>query len=178
MRLAGGRSEDEGRVEIHRYGYGWTTLCADQWNDEGALVVCGMLGYDHGMAVHSRTFGAGVGEIFLEIVECEGDEVSVWDCNRHAWNKSECHSGHHIEPGVRCCKSFQCTELLGMMVTNQPSVGVQVPLWPRGLGFGLWNRRFRIDPRTVFRLNPVVRYLIGCTHWSLWIFIQRRVQLT
>ena len=37
-------------------------------------------------------------------------------------------------------------------VTNQPSVSdwvVQVPLWPSGLGFGLWNRQPRFDPRTV-----------------------------
>ena len=37
-------------------------------------------------------------------------------------------------------------------VTNQPSVSdwvVQVPLWPSGLGFGLWSERPGFDPRTV-----------------------------
>ena len=39
-----------------------------------------------------------------------------------------------------------------VIVTNQPSVSdwvVQVPLWPSGLGVGLWNRRPGFDPRTV-----------------------------
>ena len=37
-------------------------------------------------------------------------------------------------------------------VTTQPSVSdwfVQVPLWPSGLGVGIWNRRPGINPRTV-----------------------------
>ena len=44
-------------------------------------------------------------------------------------------------------------------VTNQPSVSdwvVQVPLWPSGLGVGLWNRLPGFDPRTV-------RYI--CISW-------------
>ena len=44
-------------------------------------------------------------------------------------------------------------------VMNQPSVSdwvVQVPLWPSGLGVGLWNRRPGYDPRTV-------RYI--CISW-------------
>ena len=41
---------------------------------------------------------------------------------------------------------------MNCFVTNQPSVSdwvVQVPLWPSGLGIGLWNRRPGFDPRTV-----------------------------
>ena len=44
------------------------------------------------------------------------------------------------------------TNIIGEYVTNQPSVSdwvVQVPLWPSGLGVGLWNRRPGIDTRTV-----------------------------
>ena len=38
----------------------------------------------------------------------------------------------------------------GEEVTNQPSLRVvQVPLWPSGLGVGLWNRPPGFDPRTV-----------------------------
>ena len=40
----------------------------------------------------------------------------------------------------------------GSNVTNQTSVSdwvFQVPLWPNGLGLGLWNRRPGFDPRTV-----------------------------
>ena len=48
---------------------------------------------------------------------------------------------------------FTCT----CSVTNQPSLSdwvVQVPLWPSGLGVGLWNRRPGFDPRSV-------RYTVG-----------------
>ena len=42
-------------------------------------------------------------------------------------------------------------------------------------GFMLLKPVSRSNP--VFRLNPVVRYLIHCTHWLLWIFIQVKVGL-
>ena len=54
-------------------------------------------------------------------------------------------------------------------VTNQPSVSdwvVQVPLWPSGLGVGLWNRRPGIDTRTVrYTLLPDYKYAFLLPRW-------------
>ena len=44
VRLAGGPSSREGRLEILRYGV-WGTVCDNGFNDAAAQVACFMLGY-------------------------------------------------------------------------------------------------------------------------------------
>ena len=43
MRLVGGASDVEGRVEVC-LGGGWGTVCEDHWTTEDATVVCRQLG--------------------------------------------------------------------------------------------------------------------------------------
>ena len=102
VRLVDGNTAREGRVELFRHGYGWGTICDDNWIDQNARVVCGMLGYEDGIALGSARFGEGVGDIFMDDVRCRGDEVSLWDCSGRPWGNHNCE--HHEDAGVRCGK--------------------------------------------------------------------------
>jgi hypothetical protein len=44
VRLQGGTSVDEGRVEVCMNGV-WGTVCDNSWNDTDASVVCRQLGF-------------------------------------------------------------------------------------------------------------------------------------
>jgi len=46
VRLVGGNSSREGRLEVY-YNFTWGTVCDDGFTDEAAKVVCNMLGFGY-----------------------------------------------------------------------------------------------------------------------------------
>ena len=101
VRLVGGSSANEGRVEI-RLGNGqWGTVCDDSFDINDANVVCRQLGYEIAASYEgSAYFGQGNGSIWLDDVECDGDEETLLDCSSDGWSQHNC--GHYEDVGVVC----------------------------------------------------------------------------
>ncbi|XP_078660617.1 neurotrypsin-like isoform X3 [Branchiostoma floridae x Branchiostoma belcheri] len=100
VRLVGGDSENEGRVEV-LYNGQWGTVCDDRWDEKDAKVVCAQLGIEGAAeAVGKGAFGRGDGPILMDEVRCEGTEKFLSDCPRSNWTVHDC--SHMEDAGVRC----------------------------------------------------------------------------
>ena len=78
-------SPSSGRVEVLHMGT-WGTICDRSWDLREADVVCRQLGYDGALSAPSyAAFGKRTGQIWLDYVHCEGDEISILDCYHSGW---------------------------------------------------------------------------------------------
>ena len=101
IRLVGGSSYNEGRVEVY-YNGEWGTVCDDGWDDTDAGVVCRQLGFgSSGTAIGSADFGQGLGPIWLDSVTCTGSESTLASCGYFGVNITRSCS-HYEDAGVRC----------------------------------------------------------------------------
>ena len=82
IRLVGGASPLEGRVEIFLLGQ-WGTVCNLYWDFADTRVVCLELGYLRAVgAPVSATYGAGSGPSWYSNVRCAGTEKNLTDCRK------------------------------------------------------------------------------------------------
>ncbi|XP_035663831.1 uncharacterized protein LOC118407462 [Branchiostoma floridae] len=100
VRLVGGQSSSEGRVEVRPGNGAWGTVCDDGFDDKDAQVVCRQLGYITGFARVGGVFPGGTGNIWLDNLNCAGNESSVADCEINRWGEHDC--THKEDAGVVC----------------------------------------------------------------------------
>ena len=100
LRLVGGSSEAEGRVEVFHRGR-WGTVCEDGWDLRDATVVCHQLGYGTAVwAPRGAVFGVGSGPIWYDNVNCNGSEASLTQCAHRGLGVHNC--DHSVDAGVIC----------------------------------------------------------------------------
>ncbi|KAK1885791.1 Neurotrypsin [Dissostichus eleginoides] len=101
VRLVGGESPREGRVELYLSGQ-WGTVCDDGWTDLDAEVVCRQMGYRYwgGKGPCDGYFGEGTGPIHVDNVKCSGEERSLADCIKQPPGTHNCR--HSEDAGVIC----------------------------------------------------------------------------
>ena len=135
VRLVGGKSPFEGRVEVYYKG-SWGTVCDDQFNDVMGEVICQKLGYgpleetfgsdDNRWQIRGvDLFGQGTGPINIDTTyfTCLGGETELSDC---IWDKNkENDCSHDEDAGLRCrrpdgddCASRPCFN--GGTCTDKP----------------------------------------------------------
>ena len=120
MRLAGGRVENEGRVEIC-VNRRWSTICSNSfwgfhWDSEEARVTCRQLGFSRMQpnmflislfppiffadSVPRPQYGGGSG--LIKTYSCNGDEDYLWKCNSNQGSFNLILCNHDDDAGVLC----------------------------------------------------------------------------
>ena len=100
IRLVNGATRQMGRVEVFVNGE-WGTVCDDSFGWRDANVICRMLGYSKSVRHRTRAyFGRGTGEIWIDQLNCAGDEDSIFECDMNELGDHNCQ--HKEDAGVEC----------------------------------------------------------------------------
>ncbi|CAD5124263.1 DgyrCDS12557 [Dimorphilus gyrociliatus] len=103
VRLMKGRTEMkiEGRVEVRQKGIGqWGTICNDNFDDRDATVICRMLNFEWGEQINTISPGSNDQRIYLDELECTGDEPTLYTCHAEKWSHHNCE--HEEDSSVKC----------------------------------------------------------------------------
>ncbi|XP_013923311.1 PREDICTED: deleted in malignant brain tumors 1 protein-like [Thamnophis sirtalis] len=102
MRLAGGSSLCTGRVEV-LFNQRWGTVCDNGWDLADATVVCREVGCGSALAAAGAAkYGQGTGPIWMDQVNCTGEEDSLRKCPPKSMKEHSC--SHTKDAGVECAE--------------------------------------------------------------------------
>lgn len=131
IRLAGA-SGCSGRVDVF-YNNKWGTVCDDNWGLANAKVACRELQCGAALAAKgSAFFGEGQGDIWLDDVQCSGEEMSIFQCNHKPFGTNNC--GHGEDVGVICSGqspllSCNCTVQFTRQKKKSKMTAISQALW-------------------------------------------------
>uniref|UniRef100_A0A7N5P0D2 Lysyl oxidase homolog n=1 Tax=Ailuropoda melanoleuca TaxID=9646 RepID=A0A7N5P0D2_AILME len=111
IRLSGGRSRHEGRVEVQIGGPGslrWGLICGDDWGTREAMVACRQLGLgyaSHGLQETWYWDSGNTTEVVMSGVRCTGSELSLDQCAHHGTHVACKRTGTRFTAGVICSET-------------------------------------------------------------------------
>ena len=106
IRLAGGRIEEEGRVEMKFDGGEWGVACGDGWGTREAMVACRQLGMGYAAAsISTHMFGGANLTRVVTGLMCRGDEATLLDCG-------------HDQAGELFCPGEGMYDIAGVVCTD------------------------------------------------------------
>ncbi|XP_050961016.1 LOW QUALITY PROTEIN: deleted in malignant brain tumors 1 protein-like, partial [Labeo rohita] len=119
LRLSGGEGRCSGRLEVYHNAV-WGSVCDDQWDISDAQVVCRQLGCGAALRADGNSvFGAGEGVVWMNKVECRGNEIHLWDCPLSLKNHTHCSHKEHA--------GLTCADFLELYVSSTPSTTSVTP---------------------------------------------------
>ena len=104
VRLVDGITNQTGRIEIQYNGV-WGTVCERNFDTNSANVACRSLGFIAALRLVS-TVRAGTGQIWLNNVQCLGNETSLEQCSHNGFGNHNCY--HSLDIGVECIGKGLC----------------------------------------------------------------------
>ncbi|KAG2469491.1 DMBT1 protein, partial [Polypterus senegalus] len=103
LRLTDGQGICDGRLEV-LYSGSWGTVCDDSWDLADAFVVCRELQCKLPVDTTAPvSYGPGRGHIWLDDVNCKGNESSLLECGHETWGQHNCR--HKEDVGVNCTEN-------------------------------------------------------------------------
>lgn len=121
LRLVGGGSPCDGRVEIFQHGT-WGRVLDEQWDVQEASVVCRQLQCGEAEAAYNPPKAQrGTGPVGLRGVRCAGHEANLTLCNT-SLPESALEAGIAEDVGVVCWGEWRCTAPPGSGLGGQPAL--------------------------------------------------------
>uniref|UniRef100_A0A674CWN5 Lysyl oxidase homolog n=1 Tax=Salmo trutta TaxID=8032 RepID=A0A674CWN5_SALTR len=133
IRLTGGRTRYEGRVEVLSTKASgtksWGLICGGAWGTKEAMVVCRQLGLgyaNHGLQETWYWDSSNVTEMVMSGVKCTGNEMSLSHCQHHRTVSCQ-------KTDAKFSAGVICSETASDLVLNAPLVQQSVYIEDRPL---------------------------------------------
>ena len=109
VQLVGGKSENEGRVEIY-YNNTWGTVCSTYWNKYDSNTVCWQLGYTEAIKYYlSPLSDQENSPVWMNKVYCGAYEICLGKCPFAGFGDNNCR--HRQDVFVSCKGTLHSNEI-------------------------------------------------------------------